>query len=250
MSPEVACVIKSLSEKFNELRIQTYIYIENLGVNANQFKVIIFNPIYMWEDADRAQILLADSVAQIFAVISHRKYLNWQNYEVLGEIIKAYGNPELKEDMKSYSDIVNRFEARTPLKEILGLIMTPMRSNCVLVKAPVGDQNNVSAIRRIQNGYARKNGISHLSIPAHSVVKTSPLAILFIVPLELVPRLLLQQASVAKIALNTKQTQQLEDRVIHTLSEEEVLQLLDVSMYILYTCIKDSLFMTASVYIQ
>ena len=223
--PKVRNAIKTLAKSLNRLRIDTYHHVVAIEISVNEFRVVICNPERLWEEEDRKRILLADTIEFIFAVISDKKYLNWQNYELLEEIIEAYGDSKLKGKFETYCKDMERFENESPLQDVKNIIFTPLRSNVLLMKVPIPDgisSPTLSLVRTMKNGLKR-NGYPH-AICCHHIGENSPLAIFFIIPRPFIPTI-----SMAK--LSTSNSEKIEDRVICTLTEEEILQLMDVSVY-------------------
>ena len=216
-------------QKFNDLQVQTYTHINTLPGpgRANEFKVVIINLNRYLEEADQDRILLSDSITDISTVISDGKYMSWYCYTLLEEIISKYGDPYLKREMIDYTKLLHHFEANSRMSQIKGLILSQMRSNCLLLKVPCYHEHQMMAdIRRYRNNYAHRIGVPESSIHPYSVLGTSPPAIYFIVPVVLLPRVFLPQSSFDR--LNALLSQQLEDRVIHNLSIEEADQLINV----------------------
>ena len=222
---KVRNAIKILAKSLNRLRIDTYHHVVAIEVSVNEFRFVISNPERVWEEEDHKCIQLAESIVIIFTVISKKIYLNWQNYELLEEIIEAYGESKLKGKFESYCKDIEIFENETSLQDVKNIIFTPLCSNRLLMRVPIPNgisSPTLSLVRNVENGLKR-NGYSH-TMCCHSICKNSPLVIFFIIPRPFIPT-----TSMAK--LSTSNPEKIEDRVIHTLSEEEVLQLLDVSVY-------------------
>ena len=225
--PIVREKIRQLAKVLNSLRIKTYHHINSLQhVTPDELRVIVCNPERCWVGNDHRHICLAKSVSTIFAVISHKQYLNWQNFELLEEIIEAYGDSSLKGDLESYRQEITTFEKDTSLDDLRNIVFTPLGPNRLLMKVPLNGitQPTGTTLRSIKYGLKR-NGL--VSCPlSHHVSQNSPLAIYFVVP-----RLLAPPFSVAKLNVASKE---IDDRIICTLSKEEVFQLLGVSLYNMY----------------
>ena len=223
MPPAVREGIKYLAKSLNALRIKTYRHVVGLqGVTPEEFRVIVCNPERCWEGDDHKHVIMAKSVSDIFSIVSHRRYLNWQNFDLLEEIIEAYGDSKLKGELQGYCKKVEVFENETSLEDVKNIVFTPLGPNSYLMKVPLNGKSKVADLRSIKNGLKKKNGYS-----VHHIGQNSPLAIFFIVPQLFVPRPFIQPTSLAKLKAAPES---IEDRVIYTLSEEEVLQLLDVSI--------------------
>ena len=215
--PNVREGIRYLAKSLNILRIKTYRHVIGLErVTPDEFRVIVCNPERYWEGDDHKHVCLAKSVSAIFAIVSHRRYLNWQNFDLLEEIIEAYGDSNLKGELKGFCEEIEVFENETSLEDVKNIIFTPLGPNGYLMKVPLDGKPTLATARAIKNGLKKKNGY-----PVHHVGQNSPLAIFFIVP-----RLFIPPISMAKLKATPES---IEDRVIYTLSEQEILQLLDVS---------------------
>ena len=215
--PKVRKGMKCLAKSLNSLRIKTYRHVIGLQrVTPDEFRVIVCNPERYWEGDDHKHVCLAKSVSDIFAIVSHRRYLTWQNFDLLEEIIEAYGDSNLKGELKGFCEEIEVFENETSLEDVKNIIFTPLGPNGYLMKVPLDGKPTLATARSIKNGLKKKNGY-----PVHHVGQNSPLAIFFIVP-----RLFIPPISVAKLKATPES---IEDRVIYTLSEQEVLQLLNVS---------------------
>ena len=205
MPLKVRNAIKILAKSLNRLRIDTYRHVVAIEVTVNEFRFVICNPERLLEEEDRKSIMLADSIAIIFTVISNKKYLNWQNYEFLDEIIEAFGDSKIKVKFESYCKDIELFEIETSLQDVKNIIFTPLCSNGLLMKVPIPNEISsptLSSMRTIKNGL-KKNGYPH-TLCCHHVGQNSPLAIFFIISRPLIPR---------------------------PISNPEVLQLMDVSVY-------------------
>jgi serine/threonine protein kinase len=215
--PNVREGIRYLAKSLNILRIKTYRHVIGLQrVTPDEFRVIVCNPERYWEGDDHKRVCLAKSVPAIFAIVSHRRYLNWQNFDLLEEIIEAYGDSNLKGELKGFCEEIEVFENETSLEDVKNIIFTPLGPNGYLMKVPLDGKPTLATARAIKNGLKKKNGY-----PVHHVGQNSPLAIFFIVP-----RLFIPPISMAKLKATPES---IEDRVIYTLSEQEVLQLLDLT---------------------
>ena len=225
MPEELRRVIGRLEWHFNILRIKVYrhvIALEQAGkATANEFRFVICSTQRSWVDDEHRRVCLAGSIADIFPIISVKRHLNWQNYTLLAEIVSEYGDAGLKGELGAYCWEVHQFESTAALADVKNIIFTPLGPDQGLMRVPIPSwfQNQTMGLmRQIQNGF-QKNGYT---TSPHHVGQNSPLAIFFIVP-----QLLLTPSSMAKLkATNSEKT---EDRVVYTLSEDEVLELLDVS---------------------
>ena len=216
--PNVREKIGYLAKQLNLLRIKTYHHVCGLQhVTPDEFRVFVCNPERCWEGDDHKQICLAKSVSTIFAVVSQKRYLNWQNYELLEEIIEEYGDSILKGKLKSYCQDIAKFEKDTSLENIRNIIFTPLGPNRYLMKIPLNgfSEPTGATLRSFKDGLKKKGCVSYY---VHHISQNSPLAIFFVVPLLLVPPI-----------SKTKDSEEIYDRIIYTLSKEEILQLLDVS---------------------
>ena len=185
---KVRNAIKTLAKSLNRLRIDTYRHVVAIEVSVNEFRFAICHPERLWEEEDRKSIMLADTIALIFTVISNKKYLNWQNYELLEEIIEAFGDSKLKGKFESYYKDVKLFEIETSLQDVKNIIFTPLCSNGLLMKVPIPNEISsptLSSMRTIKNGL-KKNGYPH-TLCCHHVGQNSPLAIFFIISRPLIP---------------------------------------------------------------
>ena len=219
MPPKVRKGMKCLAKSLNILRIKTYRHVIGLQrVTPDEFRVIVCNPERYWEGDDHKHVCLAKSVSDIFAIVSHRRYLNWQNFDLLEEIIEAYGDSNLKGELKGFCKEVEVFENETSLEDVKNIIFTPLGPNNYLMKVPVNgiSKPTLATQRSIKNGLRKNNGY-----PVHRVGHNSPLAIYFIVP-----RLHLSPILTTKLKVAPES---IRDRIIYTLSQDEVLKLLDVS---------------------
>ena len=137
--PQVREEIESLAKSFNNLRILTYHHLESLKVNPDELRVIVCYPERQWEGDDHKNVCLAKSISVIFSIISHRRYLNWQNYHLLEEIIGAYGDAELKGEFDGYCKKIEVVE-KTSLKDIKNIVFTPLGTYSLLMKVPIPNQ--------------------------------------------------------------------------------------------------------------
>lgn len=211
-----------MSISFNSLRMNSFRHVVRLQkenkVTPGDFRFVVLNPERHLEEMDRKNICSTASIQEMLEILSVKKYLNWQNYDLLVEIIKEYGNSDLEGELEDYRKEIVEFENKTLLSNITNVIFTPSGDR-YYIKAPVPgriSRPTLSTARKIQNGLKNRNGFHY---PIHHVGQNSPLAIFFIVPRLLVPPTAIVKSSTEKI----------EDRVIWTLSEEDVLQLIDVS---------------------
>lgn len=219
--PQVREEIQSLAKSLNSLRIHTYYHLENLKVDPDELRVIVCNPERQWEGDDHRNVCLAKSISAIFAIVSHRRYLNWQNYDLLEEIIEEYGDAKLKGEFNGYCKKLESVESKTSLKDIKNIVFTPLGANSFLMKVPISDQiadPKMPLLRAAKNGFKR-NGYSHVHV--HHVGQNSPLAIFFTVPRQFFPL-----TAMKKLKRNPEK---IEDRVIYSLTEEAALELMDVS---------------------
>ena len=225
MPETVKEVVGCLQKHLNILRIKTYRHVRALEeagkVTTNDFKVIICNPQRRWMGDDYARVCLANSTTEIFTVISVKRHLNWQNYSLLEEIIEQYGDADLQGELAAYCHEVKLFEGDTPLDDVKNIIFTPLGPDQGLMRVPIPNsvQNPTMGTVRVIQENLKKNGFCTV---VHHVGHNSPLAVFFIVP-----RPLLTPTSMAK--LKATNSEKIEDRVVYTLSEDEVLELLDVS---------------------
>lgn len=220
--PQVRQAIKCLAKSLNNLRIHTYRHVEKLEVTPDELRVIVCNPERHWEGDDHKCICLAKTISTIFAIVSHRRYLNWQNYDLLEEIIEVYGDSVLKGKFEGYCKEVTTFENKTLLDDVKNIVFTPLGSG-FLMKVPIPNgikKPKISLVRAATNGFKR-NGYP---IQPHCAGQNSPLAIFFIVPRQRIP-----PTSLTKI--NLTNPEKIEDRVMMTLSEEDAALLMDVSIW-------------------
>ena len=164
---------------------------------------------------------MAKSISVILSFLSHRRYLNWQNYDLLEEIIGEYGDAKLKGELEGYCEKIKLIEKETALKDIKNIVFTPLGTNDYLMKVPIPTQMEppMAVVRDVQSGL-KKNGYSH--VHPHHVGQNSPLAIFFIVPKQYLPL-----AAMKKLKINPAK---IEDRVVYSFSEEEALELMNVSL--------------------
>ena len=127
----------------------------------------------------------AKSVSELCCVVSTKRYLNWQKYDLLEEIITEYGDSKLKGGLSDYCKEVEAFESKTLLSDVKNIIFTPSGSNDYFMKVPVPKEmdQSLALVRHVKNG-CKKNGHP---IDFHHSGQNSPLAIYFIVPRLLVP---------------------------------------------------------------
>ena len=213
--------IRSLAKSFNDLRILTYRHLESVQVTPDELRVIVCNPERRWEGDDHKIVCLAKSISVIFSIVSHRRYLNWQNYDLLEEIIEEYGDAKLKGELEGYCEKMKLIEKETALKDIKNIVFTPLGTNDYLMKVPIPKQiaePPMAVVRDVQNEL-KKNGYSH--VHPHHVGQNSPLAIFFIVPKQYLPL-----PAMKKLKINPAK---IEDRVVYSFSEEEALELMNVS---------------------
>ena len=218
--------IKYFAKSFNNLRIKTFRHVNRLciaqRVTPDDLRVIVCNPERIWDGDDHKLVCLAKSIAAIFTIVSNRKYISWQNHDLLDEIIGEYGDSKLKGELDSYCKELEQFENEILLSDVKNIVFTPL-GNRYLMKAPIPKEitnPTMGTVRAIQNGL-RRNGFSN---PLHHAGINSPLAIFFIVPRLFVPPTEFAKLSTAVESAN------IEDRVICTLSEEDVLHLMGVSI--------------------
>ena len=223
--------IKSKMRCFNNLRRKAFKQIqESETPTASDLRVFVSDPSLPWEEDDRKTIIRADQVATIFAVISNHKYLNWYCSDLLEDIVKEYGSNQLQGDMEEYCAKRNKMEQRIPLENVKNMVLSPTCSHDVTIKALVS-QSAMSDMRRVRNDYSAKNGIP---ITLCRVYKAnSPLAIILLIPFDAALRLRLPLPLPWSV---NNLPERIEDRCIQVLSEEETLQLMEVSevMHILY----------------
>ena len=149
--------------------------------------------------------------------------MNWQNYDLLGEIIRAYGDAKLKGQFDGYCEKIRLVENETPLNDVKNIVFTPLGTKRLLMKVPIPNQIaestlTMAIVRDAQNGL-KKNGY-HVYL--HHVGQNSPLAIFFIVPQQYIPL-----PAMKKLKMNPEK---IEDRVVYSFSEEEALELMNVSL--------------------
>ena len=225
MSADLRTAIKRLSKSLNKLRCETCTHIESLPITPASFRSFVCKPDLCLEKEDRHLIFTTDSVTDIFTIISsERKYLNWQKYDFLEEVIEEYGDPVLKSKFEEYCQEVKSVENENELEDIKNIIFTPLGSDSFLMKVPIPNgitQPKMSLMRDATNGF-RRNGYRHVS--PHHVGHNSPLSIFFVIPWHLIPPALMAK-------LNLHNAKNIEDRVVYTLSEEEALWLMNVSSY-------------------
>ena len=164
---------------------------------------------------------MAKSISVIFSIVSHRRYLNWQNYDLLEEIIGKYGDAKLKGEFDGYRKEIKVVENKTSLKDIKNIVFTPLGTNDRLMKVPIPSQTEETAlaiVRVVQNGL-KTNGFPRTHL--HHVGQNSPLAIFFIIPQQFLPL-----TAMKKLKINSEN---IEDRVVYSFSEEEALELMNVS---------------------
>jgi serine/threonine protein kinase len=217
VQPAVLEGIRRLSKHLNTLRIKVFRHVISLEeakkVTPNDFRLIILNPERCWVDDHHKRVCLAKSIPEIIAIISLKYYLNWQNYDLLEEIILEYGGSGLKADLDSYCKETQIFESENELSDIKNIIFTPL-GNRYLMKVPV--PNGVSQ-RRVKNGLKR-NGYPNT---IHHCGQNSPLSLFIIVPKFLFPLPNLCPVQSDDI---------IEQRIICTLSEDDVFRLLDLPL--------------------
>ena len=218
--------IKSKMKWFNRLRRRAFNDIQRSGTTANDFRVFVLDPSLPWEDEDRRAIIRADQVATICAVISHSKYLNWYHSDLLEDIVKEYGSNTLQGDMEEYCAEKSEMDQRFSLENVKNVVLCPACSHDVTIQAFVPQNCKMSDMRRVCNGYSRRNGIPEMLCRVHTAASNSPLAIMLLLPydaaLKVRPPLPLPW-SIDVLP------EKIEDRCICILSEEETLQLIEVS---------------------
>ena len=218
---EVVESIRHLAQCFNALRLNTFYHIRSLEeaqkVTPGEFRVVLCNPERYWVGNDHRRICLADSVSDLFTIISEKKYLNWQNYDLLEEIINIYGNTTLKAKLEEYCQQVRDFENTTPLSNVKNIIFTPLGPTRYLMKVPIPrevTEPSLTHLRKIKTKFTSM----HIPSAVHHVGQNSPLAIYFVVPQECVKLISFLHAN--------DYGEKEENGIICTLSKQNVLRLL------------------------
>ena len=211
--------IKQLAKHLNILRINTFYHVKELKrVTPEMFRVLICRKELVWmsEQDEYEQILLAKSIAALFAMVSKKHHFNWHNFDLLEEIIANYGDSTLKSELESFKKAIEAFEKQTPLNDVKNIIFTPLGSNCDLLKVPIPqhiETPTMHVARRIKIGLMKENDCAY---PIHHVEQN---VIFFIIP-----RMNIMH-TVKKVKMDPRV---IENRIAETLCEEHVLKLLEV----------------------
>ena len=213
-------------KSFNGLRRRTFDHLRRSETTASDFKLFVLDPNLPWEDEDRRTIIRTDQVATICAVISNSRYLNWYHSDLLEDIIREYGSSTLQADMAEYCAKRREMEQRIPLEDVKNVVFCPACSHDVSIKALVPQNCKMSDMRRVQSGYILRNGIPNMLCRIHTAASTSPLAIILLIPYDAALKLRL----LSPLPWSIKNLPEgIQDRCIQILSEEETLQLMEVS---------------------
>lgn len=221
--------IRRLHQHFNSLRIKVFRHVEGLQeaqkISVNDFRVFVCNPEHLLVRHDHRGLLRAKSTSDICTIVSQKRYLNWQHYILLEEIINEYGDPNLKQDLESYCKEIELFEEATGLNDVRNIIFTPLGPNSHLMKVPIPEEvenPTMGTVRKINNELKRINGFPS---PLHLIGKNSPLGIYFIMP-QLPAPMFMKDMSVSAIESDEL------DLIVIQLSKKCVLQLLNIEVSI------------------
>ena len=241
LDPNVQEDIDHLHQQFEALRFDIYDHIEETKPNRGRFAVFVSCPI-AWRtkhtkpmtDIDLDRIMRPEAqFYQMFIVIN--QYTNWYNYELMENIAKRYGNPELKRRMEEYRSELAQFESHTSADKLKNVeLARPFGDSVsVIVTLPYNQCNQflMSDIRRVGHKYTNNAGLDPAALRTHTIDGNS-VEIIFLVPVSLAPYLIASSLTISPLLTSQYPLpEDVHERCVHFMHEEEVFRLMGVSDY-------------------
>ena len=240
---EVQKEIATLEGDFNELSMDIYTYITKTKPDFDEFAVFISLPVSSWKtkrpkqmtDIDLDRIMEPDAeFRQMFIVVN--QYTNWYNYELMDNIAKRYGNPELKGKMGNYCLKMADFERRTSAEKLKNIVLArPLAASASIIAILPHNHCNQfrgSELRRAKHRYTEEAGLNPAAVRMYMVREKSPVEIIFLVPISLAAHLMVSSLIISPLLTSQEPLpEDMHERCVYYMNAEEVFRLMGVSTY-------------------
>ena len=178
-NPEVRKRLTRLKSKFAGLLIDTHRYLREMSVSIEELKIFVSfltaseeNRSTLYFNHHIPRISSANSIDEIFALLSENHYWTHLNYHILEAVVDRFGNDHLRKLVDTYTQEVDEFQSTTTLSDYCSSLEVtdtrPIKPDFAPVKAHFDLDWSEYGMSQMKGVHSQM--CQHFKLPSHSLM--------------------------------------------------------------------------------